>query len=95
MAYEQKDNSGSLFRNDKQGVETRPDRTGSALIDGVEYWVSGWLKEGKSGQFLSLAFKRKDDARGKQHKGGTTVEERQAPKGRDGGMGSMKDDIPW
>lgn len=91
MAYEQKDNSGSLFRNDKQGVETRPDRTGSALIDGVEYWVSGWLKEGKSGQFLSLAFKRKDAAK----PAAPRVDTRQPSNKPSGRINDMESDIPW
>ena len=35
----------------------------TALIGGVEYWVSGWIKETKSGdKWLSLAFKPKDEA---------------------------------
>ncbi len=62
MAYEQKDMSGSLFKNDRKEKDTHPDRTGTALIDGREYWVSGWLKTGARGQFLSLAFKPKDFA---------------------------------
>ena len=57
---EQKDNSGILFRNDRKELESHPDRKGSALIGGVEYWVAGWIKKGKSGDFLSLAFTRKD-----------------------------------
>jgi hypothetical protein len=62
MAYELRDNSGSLFLNSKKEKETHPDRTGTAMIDGVTYYVSGWLKTSQSGQkFLSLAFKRKDD----------------------------------
>lgn len=61
MAYEQKDNSGSLFKNDRKEKETHPDRTGTALIDGVAYYVSGWIKQGAKGQFLSLAFKRKEE----------------------------------
>jgi hypothetical protein len=61
MAYEQKDNSGSIFVNDRKEKDNHPDRTGTALIDGTEYWVSGWLKKTKDGKpFLSLAFKAKD-----------------------------------
>ena len=30
------------------------------MIDGVMYWVSGWVKEGSKGPFMSLAFKRRD-----------------------------------
>jgi len=60
MAYEQKDMSGTLFINDRKDKDTHPDRAGTALIDGVEYWVSGWIKSGQRGQFLSLAFKKKE-----------------------------------
>lgn len=64
MAYEQKDNSGSLFKNERKDKDNHPDRTGSAKIDGVDYWVNGWLKQDRNGnQYLSLAFKRKDAAR--------------------------------
>jgi hypothetical protein len=60
MAYEQKDNSGTLFKNDKREKDTHPHATGTALIDGVEYWVSAWTKEGAKGKFQSLAFKPKE-----------------------------------
>lgn len=61
MAYEQKDNSGSLFPNKDKKTDNHPDRNGSAKIDGVDYWVSGWVKQDKNGQpWLSMAFKRKD-----------------------------------
>ena len=58
MAYEQRDNSGSIFVNDRKEKDTHPDRTGTAMIDGVMYYVSGWIKQGSKVQFLSLAFKR-------------------------------------
>jgi hypothetical protein len=61
MAYETKDNSGSLFRNDKREKESHPHATGTAIIDGVAYWVSAWTKEGKNGKFQSLSFKRKEE----------------------------------
>ena len=59
--YEQKDNSGTLFKNEKREKDTHPHATGSALIDGVAYWVSAWTKEGKNGKFQSLAFRRKEE----------------------------------
>lgn len=60
MTYEYKDFSGSLFKNDRREKETHPHATGTALIDGIEYWISAWHKEGKNGKWLSLAFKKKD-----------------------------------
>lgn len=61
MAFEQKDNSGSLFKNEKKEKETHPNMRGSAKIDGIEYWVSGWTKEGKNGKWISLSFKPKEE----------------------------------
>lgn len=61
MAYEQRDNSGSIFRNDKKEKDSHPDGKGSAMIDGVEYWVSSWNKTASNGtQFRSLSFQRKE-----------------------------------
>jgi hypothetical protein len=60
---EKRDNSGTvnLTKNDKKGVENRPDYKGSAKVAGVDYWVSAWLKDGDYGKFLSLSFTVKED----------------------------------
>lgn len=61
MAYEIKDNTGSLFRNNRKEKDTHPDYNGSVKIDGHDMWISAWLKKDKNGQkYFSLAFKRKD-----------------------------------
>ena len=54
--YEQRDNSGSIFKNNRKEKDTQPDYTGKALIDGKEKSISMWIKEGKSGKFFSLSF---------------------------------------
>jgi len=36
MAYEQKNNSGSLFRNDKKLTEKQPDYNGTVKVDGKD-----------------------------------------------------------
>jgi len=59
MSFEQRDNSGALFRNDRKEKETHPDHQGTAKIQGREYYISAWIKEGRNGRFFSLSFKPK------------------------------------
>lgn len=60
MAFTPKDNTGTLFRNDKREKDSHPNAKGTAIIDGVEYWLSAWTKSGAKGNFQSLSFQRKD-----------------------------------
>ena len=57
MSYEQRDNSGTLFKNDTREKDTHPNAKGKAMIDGRMYYVSAWTKEGAKGKFQSLSFK--------------------------------------
>jgi hypothetical protein len=64
MSYTPKDNTGSMFKNDKKETDSHPNAKGSALIDGVEYWVDAWTNTTQAGdKYQSLKFKRKEAAR--------------------------------
>jgi hypothetical protein len=61
MAYEQKDNSGSLFVNDRREKDSHPNAKGTAMIDGKEYWVDAWTNTSANGKkYQSLKFKLKE-----------------------------------
>ena len=61
MAYEQRDNSGSLFKNTYKQRDNQPDYTGNVMVGGVEYRISSWIKDGQRGKFFSLSFTPKDE----------------------------------
>jgi hypothetical protein len=60
MAYEQRDNSGSFFINNRKSNASQPDFNGSVIVDGKDYYISIWSKEGKTGEFWSCAFTPKN-----------------------------------
>lgn len=62
MAYEQREGSGALFKNDRKSAANSPDYTGNALVGGKNMRVAAWIKEGKKGKFLSLSI-TPDDGR--------------------------------
>ena len=47
-------NTGILFKNDVGDNPKRPAYKGKIDIDGKEYQLAGWLREGKRGKFISL-----------------------------------------
>lgn len=79
---------GVLFKNDRKEQDSHPDYKGSAQIDGVEYWLSAWIKEGQKGKFMSLSFKAKDAKPAAKQSTGKSA-------GPSTGGGKPDDDIPF
>ena len=94
MAYEQRDNSGTLFRNDDKRSDKSPDASGTALIDGKQYKIAGWIKEGKSGKrFTSLAFTPADEQPTRETE---NADRRSPPPARGRSLSDeIEDDLPF
>lgn len=91
MAYEKRDLTGTLFRNERKETDSHPDWAGYIVINGVEYWLNCWEKHGPKGLFFSLAAKPKQER---------AAEIKQAAKpryGDDGDTrgGKLDDEIPF
>jgi len=92
--YIQKDNSGTIFKNDRKEKESHPDGKGSCVIDGVEYWVSSWNKTSTKGtQYRSLSFQRKEQAQVAPP--ARQAPPRSAPQKGGSGFDDMEDGVPW
>jgi hypothetical protein len=65
MAYEQRDNSGSMFKNTRKDSDRHADMTGSIMVDGQEYWVNAWRKVDKNNNpWYSFSLKKKEPRQG-------------------------------
>jgi len=69
MAYDNT-NSGMIARSENRKTDSHPEFTGSLNVEGVDYWVSAWVNEGKPGgkmegkKYFSLKINRKDQGGG-------------------------------
>ena len=61
--YETKNNSGALFKNQRKETDKHPDYKGNAVINGVDMWVSAWIKTAQStgDKYMSLSFQPKNE----------------------------------
>lgn len=91
MAFEHKDMTGSLFKNDRKETDKHPDYTGTLIVEGVSYWLSAWIKTSAKGKFMSLAVKPKDGGKG----AGKPTPQQQASGARASMADDMSDEIPF
>jgi hypothetical protein len=65
MAYDNT-NSGMIARNENRKTDNHPEFSGSLNVEGVDYWVSAWVNEGKPGgkmegkKYFSIKITRKE-----------------------------------
>lgn len=87
MAFEHKPGQFSLFKNDKQGNESRPDYWGEGKdLEGRPIRVSAWIKQGKAGKFMSCNFQLKSE------RSQPKTEAKSPDRGR---LQDMDDDLPF
>jgi hypothetical protein len=69
MAYEQRDLSGVLFKNESKTNEKHADYNGSITVNGEEFWLNAWLQTSKKGtRYMSLSLKPKKQQKTDQQK---------------------------
>jgi hypothetical protein len=56
MSYDNT-NKAVIFKNTKKEKDTHPDYQGTINVEGKEFSISLWVKEGKNGKFFSGAIK--------------------------------------
>lgn len=86
-------NRGVLFKNDRKESDKHPDYKGNINVNGVEFWLSAWIKEGAKGKFMSFSIQPKVvPADG-------SISQRAMPKGpaprAPAHNADMNDDIPF
>lgn len=46
-------NNAVIFKNNKKEKDTQPDYTGTVNVEGKDYSISLWIKDGKAGKFFA------------------------------------------
>jgi len=84
LAYEKREGSGALFKNDRKEQDSHPDYKGDILINGQEFWLSAWIKTAGSGtKFMSISAQPKQKGPPPMTTPQTSIED------------DLKDEIPF
>ena len=78
-------NRGTLAKNEKKDSPTHADYNGQINVQGKEFWLNGWIKEGPKGKFLSLSVKPKDPS----------ARQISEPTRKSSGFDDMDSDLPF
>jgi hypothetical protein len=57
-------NRGQIWKNEDRKTETHPQFKGTVNVEGVEYWVSAWLRKpdaNPKAPAMSFSIKKKED----------------------------------
>lgn len=63
---------GAMFKNQRKfqpgGNPNWPDYSGNVVVEGVKYWMSGWMKRAKNGStYLSISLTPEDEPVGEEN----------------------------
>lgn len=93
MAEYDNTNRGALFPNDRKTPGSRqPDYKGSINIEGVEYWLSGWVRDTRQGQIVSMSVEPKEARPGQNQQQHTP--RAQGPRTLNPTQGNYRDPTP-
>jgi len=83
--FEHRPDSATLFLNDKDGHEERPDFKGDGIFHGIPTWVSLWKRKTKNGDtWISIQGTKKDP-----------LSQKSSGPGYKSGHNFDQDDIPF
>jgi hypothetical protein len=92
------DNSGIFFVNNRKEAATHSDFQGSITVEGVEYFLNIWSKNGAKGEYWTCTVKRKGaqakPSENKVYTSGTSSMSQGHSKQSDGGF-DAGDEIPF
>jgi hypothetical protein len=89
---EQKNNSGTIFRNVKKETAQAPDYSGTATVNEKKFRIAGWINKSKTGSnYLRILFTEIIE----QPQTGTPTEQSRLEMGNGNIDSVMIDDLPF
>lgn len=85
-------NRFTLFKNENRQSDKSPEYGGTLNVDGVEYFINAWVKEGRKGKFFSGSIKRKEGNPVRELADDLRANSPQAPAR---GRAPIDDDVPF